>query len=239
MDIKESDILGPDAGSHWYYRSKAEALERCLQGIPVDTVLDVGAGSGFFSRHLLTYSSATAAYCVDPHYPSERKEFVNAKPLIFARDTKGVSANLVLLMDVMEHVDDDVALLEEYRAKALPDATLLISVPAFQWLWSAHDVFLGHRRRYTVAHLERTVRAAGLEIVSSCYYYGAIFPLAVMVRLLRHTKLGAEHPHSDLRRHTRLVNSILYRLCHAELAIMKHNRAFGLSILCLARRHTK
>jgi len=54
MDIKETEILGADAGSHWYYRSKAEAVVRCLDGIAYDTVLDVGAGSGFFSRHLMS-----------------------------------------------------------------------------------------------------------------------------------------------------------------------------------------
>lgn len=155
---------------------------------------------------------------------------------MFVRGTQAVRANLVLLMDVIEHVDDDVALLREYSEKSLPEATMLISVPAFQWLWSAHDVFLGHRRRYTLAHLERSVRNAGLEVVSACYYYGGVFPLAAIVRLLRRGTPQGGHPHSDLRRHSPLVNAILYRVCRTELAVMKRNRAFGLSIFCVARR---
>src|SRR5215831_598050 len=105
MDIKESAILGADAASHWYYRSKAEAVERCLDGIEFQAVLDVGAGSGFFSRHMLENSSAHSAYCVDPNYPREWQETVAGKPLSFMRSTDAVAADLVLLMDVLEHVD--------------------------------------------------------------------------------------------------------------------------------------
>jgi len=236
VDIKETEILGADAGSHWYYRSKAEALERCLRGVPVGTILDVGAGSGFFSRHLLARTSAAAAYCVDPNYPREWHETTGGKPLAFVRETQGVDANLVLLMDVIEHVDDDVGLLREYVQKSRPDARFLISVPAFQWLWSAHDVFLGHRRRYTLAQLEHTVATAGLEVIAGNYFFGAIFPLAVAVRMLRRRQARESDTSSDLRPHSKPVNAALYALCRGELAVMKHNRAFGLSIFCLARR---
>jgi len=236
MDIKETQILGAEAGSHWYYRAKAEAVEHCLRGVAFEAILDVGAGSGFFSRHLLSHSDARKACCVDPNYPHEWQESVGGKSLLFRRDTETVDADLVLLMDVMEHVDDDVALLREYLDKSLPTANFLISVPAFQWLWSSHDDFLGHRRRYTLTQLEDTVRAAGLEVVSGNYFYGAIFPIAAAVRFLHRKPPHGAPATSDLRRHGRPVNSILYALCHAELALMPYNRAFGLSVFCLARR---
>jgi hypothetical protein len=236
MDIKETEILGEDAGKHWYYRSKAEAVERCLTGNPFNTILDVGAGSGFFSRHLLANTPAGAAYCVDPNYPHEWRETVAGKPLSFLRGTEAVAADLVLLMDVLEHVDDDVGLLREYAAKALPHAAFLISVPAFRWLWSAHDVFLGHRRRYTLPQLEANVRRAGIEVIRSNYFYGAVFPLAAAVRLLRRGHGHDATASSDLRRHHPAVNSLLHVICSAETTVMSRNRAFGLSIFCLGRR---
>jgi SAM-dependent methyltransferase len=239
MDIKETEILGADAGNHWYYRSKAEALERCLDGIAYENVLDVGAGSGFFSRHMLAHTRARAAYCVDPNYPNEWQETVAGKPLQFLRGTDSIGADLVLLMDVLEHVDDDVGLLREYVRKSLPNAAFLISVPAFQWMWSAHDVFLGHRRRYTLPQLESTVRAAGLEVLKSHYFYGAVFPLAAAVRLLRRPRAGKGSASSDLSRHSRPVNSLLHAVCRGETAVMEHNRAFGLSVFCLARSGTR
>ena len=234
MDIKETGILGPDPGGHWYYRSKAEAVERCLRGVTCTTLLDVGAGSGFFSRHLLTHTALRTAYCVDPNYEREWGETVGGKPLHFLQRTDGVDADLVLLMDVVEHVDDDVALLREYRAKARADAAFLISVPAFQFLWSAHDVFLGHRRRYTLHGLETAVRNAGLRVEFGGYFYGAVFPLAVLVRLARRRAHGAVS--SDLRPHHPAINALLLGVCRAELPLLRHNRLFGLTAFCLARR---
>lgn len=236
MDIKETEILGADAGRHWYYRSKAEALEKCLDGVCFRSVLDVGAGSGYFSRHMLEHTPAQAACCVDPNYPREWRETVAGKPLRFVRGTEAVAADLVLLMDVLEHVDDDAGLLRDYAAKALPEATFLISVPAFQWLWSAHDVFLGHRRRYTVGQLEDSVRRAGLEVVRSNYFYAGVFPLAAAVRLLRRGRAQDASAGSDLRRHHPLVNAVLHGVCRVETGVMKHNRLFGLSVFCVARR---
>ena len=234
MDIKEAGILGADPGDHWYYRSKVEAVERCLKGVTSTTLLDVGAGSGFFSRHLLARTPLRAAYCVDPNYTHEWSEEVEGKPLRFLRSTESVDADLVLLMDVVEHVDDDVALLREYASKSRRDATFLISVPAFQFLWSAHDVFLGHRRRYSLKSLEATVRAAGLTVTGGGYYYGAVFPIAMLVRLARR---GTAHEgaSSDLRPHHPLVNKLLLSVCRAELPLLKHNRLFGLTAFCLAR----
>ena len=68
MDLKEEDILGADIGRHWYYRSKAAALRRMVGGLGPRRILDVGAGSGFFSRHLLAEAGAQSALCVDIGY---------------------------------------------------------------------------------------------------------------------------------------------------------------------------
>ena len=62
MDLKEEDILGADIGKHWYYRSKAAALRRAVGGLAPKRLLDVGAGSGFFSRHLLSESDAQSGF---------------------------------------------------------------------------------------------------------------------------------------------------------------------------------
>src|SRR4029079_10319797 len=74
MDLKEEHILGADIGRHWYYRSKAAALRRMVGGLKPQRLLDVGAGSGFFSRHLLTDGSAQSALCVDVGYEAARDE---------------------------------------------------------------------------------------------------------------------------------------------------------------------
>jgi len=236
MDLKEVGILGPDIGDHWYYRAKALALESYLRDVAFTSVLDVGAGSGYFSRHLLRNTGARVAYCVDPNYPGESAESVAGKELFFVRKVVRSEADLVLLMDVVEHVDDDSAIIREYAQMCPENATFLISVPAFQWLWSTHDDFLGHRRRYNLGTLEAAVMRAGLRVCSCNYYFGAIFPMAAMVRLIRRFTRSGGSATTDLHRHNRFTNAALLALCRMELPLLRHNRWFGLSAFCLARR---
>jgi 2-polyprenyl-3-methyl-5-hydroxy-6-metoxy-1,4-benzoquinol methylase len=185
MDLKESEILGDQVNSHWYYTAKAKALRCMLAAIKPRHVLDVGAGSGFFSRHLLANSGAETALCIDPNYPGDSDEFVDNKPLHFRTRLASIDADLVLLMDVLEHVDDDVGLLREYIDKVPAGAYFFISVPAFRFLWSGHDDFLEHKRRYTLAEVETLASKAGLAVVQSNYYFLAVFPIAATLRLLQ------------------------------------------------------
>ena len=74
-------------------------------------------------------------------------------------------------------------LVRHYATKVPSGAHFLVTVPAFRFLWSGHDVFLEHKRRYTLAEIEQTMRDAGLEVVRGAYYFGLVFPLAAAVRL--------------------------------------------------------
>ena len=237
MDLKEQEALGGSAHLHWYYRAKSAAMLRMLDGMPVSTVLDVGAGSGFFSRHMLNHTPCAAAICVDPNYPAETEEQQNGKPIRFVRGVDHFAGNLALLMDVLEHVPDDVALLHLYAEKMPAGGRFLITVPAMPWMWSGHDVFLEHYRRYTVTTVDRLVARAGLRLVHSCYYFGLVLPLAAGVRLGRRLNpLHVERPGSDMRPQGALVNAILLRACQAELAVFQHNRLAGLSVFALAEK---
>jgi SAM-dependent methyltransferase len=233
MDLKEEDILGADIGQHWYYRSKAAALRRAVAGIRPQRLLDVGAGSGFFSRHLLAETAAQSALCVDIGYDRDRDERVEAKPVLYRRDTGVTDCDLVLMMDVLEHVDDDRGLLRHYAAKVPAGAHFLVTVPAFGFLWSGHDVFLEHKRRYTLSEIEAAMRDAGLEIVRGAYYFGLVFPLAAAVRLAAR---GEAEPKSSLRKHGALANGLLTAICAAELPLFPVNRLAGLSAFVLARK---
>jgi len=235
MDLKEQQALGGSAHLHWYYRAKSAAMLRMLQGSTFDKVLDVGAGSGFFSRHLLDRTPCREAICVDPNYPFETMETQNGKPIGFVRQTNHFDGHIVLMMDVLEHVPDDVGLLRDYAGRVPAGARILITVPAMPWMWSSHDVFLEHYRRYTIAGMSRVIEAAGLKQLSICYYFGLTLPMAAAVRVGRRLLPGCPAPPgSDMRAHSPLVNTALLQLCRAELAIFKANRLAGLSVFALA-----
>ena len=237
MDIKEEDILGNDIASHWYYRSKLNALLRYVRHLVPQKILDVGAGSGFFSKGLLLETEALDALCVDPGYSLETDERVNGKSLQFRTDCGQTDTDLVLMMDVLEHVNDDVGLLSEYAEKVPAGAHFLITVPAFSFLWSGHDVFLEHKRRYSLAELVGVVERAGLSVDSASYYYGLVFPLAATTRFL--SRLGGgpnDRPSSHLKRHNTVINEMLAHICSVDLFLLKRNRLAGLTVFCLAHK---
>jgi len=233
MDLKEEDILGADIGRHWYYRYKAAALRRAVAGLQPKRLLDVGAGSGFFSRHLLAETAAESALCVDIGYPSDRDDSVAGKPVRYRRDTGPTDCNLVLMMDVLEHVDDDRGLVRHYASKVPSGAHFLVTVPAFAFLWSGHDVFLEHKRRYRLPEIETVMQGAGLEIVRGAYYFALVFPLAAALRL---ADRNTTKPRSSLKKHGALANGILSTLCAAELPMFPFNRLAGLSAIVLAKK---
>ncbi len=233
MDLKEEDILGADIGRHWYYRSKAAALRRAVGHLHPRHVLDVGAGSGFFSRHLLSAGGADKALCVDIGYERDRDETTAGKPVVYRRDIGPTDCDLVLMMDVLEHVDDDRGLVRLYADKVPSGAHFLVTVPAFRSLWSGHDVFLEHKRRYRLPEIEAVMRDAGLKVVHGAYYFGFIFPLAAAVRFAHRGEL---QPHSSLKKHDPLTNGILSAICAAELPLFSLNRLAGLSAFVLAKK---
>lgn len=235
MDLKETDILGDSIDEHWYYCSKAAATRRLLGDSSIRRILDVGAGSGFFSHHLLTHTGACEAWCVDISYPADSSATTAGKPVHYRRGIDNIEADLVLLMDVLEHVDDDLGLLKSYVGKVPSGSRFLMTVPAFQFLWSGHDDFLEHKRRYTLAQFETLTRDAGLTVQRGAYYFGAVFPIAAALRLLPQASRDVS-PQSQLKRHHPLVNTVLKTLCRLELPLMGMNRLAGLSVFVLARK---
>lgn len=235
MDLKETDILGSSIDQHWYYCSKAAATTRLLGDAPFDKILDVGAGSGFFTHYLLTHTPATEAWCVDTSYGVDSDAATAGKPVHYRRSIESVEADLVLLMDVLEHVDDDLGLLKAYVDKVPSGSRFLMTVPAFQFLWSGHDDFLEHKRRYTLAQLETLAKDAGLTVRQGAYYFGLVFPIAATLRLMPKDAQPSP-PRSQLKRHHPLVNRLLKTLCSIELPFMGANRLAGLTVFCLAQK---
>jgi len=239
MDLKEEEVLGSEVGKHWYYVSKKRALLRLLGNKVVEESLDVGAGCGVFSRELLDVGISHSAVCVDPAYQQEYSETLNGRNIRFVRSIDRVGQKLILMMDVLEHVDDDVGLLKEYTKNLPEDATVVISVPAFQFLWSGHDVFLEHRRRYTRQMIEKVVTDADLEVVDSRYFFAMLFPFAAVLRLIDRWRLKNDRieAKSSLKKQSDLMNSLLIFAHKLECAVLfPVNKVAGLTVFCIARR---
>ena len=230
MDIKEEGLIKGDIGRHWYYRAKLAALRRIIRDLDPSSVLDVGAGLGFYARALLRDTAVSEATCVDPGYEADHDETIAGKPIRFLRHIDRTNADLVLMMDVIEHVENDVGLVVAYAAKVRPGTHFVVTVPAFRWLWSGHDVFLEHYRRYTLPGIEKSLRAGGLRIETGSYFYGALLPLVAASRLSGRLLHGTDDkPASQMREYGTVLNTLFWNVCRMELPIFQANRFGGLT----------
>ena len=228
MDLREAALVNVE--THWYYQSKLVPFKLSLKKYSRDIrrTIDIGAGSGFFARSLTDFDNGGIAICVDPNYNVESIERNGA--LSFVREIDDSSADLYLFVDVLEHVENDLSLLKLYTTNAPGGALIMISVPAFQSLWSSHDEFLGHFRRYRLRQVKELLEKADLQIIQCSYLFGLVFPIAWFVRKLRRT----ESPSSDLSPILRPLNWLLRKLLEIEHR-SSVNKLAGLSIFAVAR----
>ena len=237
MDLKETEILGEEVSSHWYFQSKNLVLIDLIKKLNFDTVLDVGAGSAYFSKQILLNTAATEVICLDTGYTAEKDEIYNGKNLRFRKKNARFDAQLVIMMDVLEHVEEDVLFLKEY-VQQMPSGTYFcITVPAFNFLFSPHDKFLGHFRRYSLNSLKSIMRKAELTHIEGGYFFLFLFPLVVLIRfcnrILSKYLLKTRPPKSDLKPHREWVNKLLRLANKLELKLVARNRICGLTVFCL------
>lgn len=176
---------------HWWFRGRRAVIKAMLRRAGVTSVaraLDVGCGAG---RNLLEYAHLGEVLGVDPS--SDAVAFCRRRGLegVSQSSIEGLpfedeSFDLLCATDVLEHVDDDRVALEELRRVGLPGGHLLVTVPAYMWLWSDSDVALHHRRRYTRPELVQAAQDAGWQVVLTTYFNSLLLaPIAVARRLRR------------------------------------------------------
>lgn len=238
MDLKELES-GVNPEVHWYYQSKMKPLftytRQVLASVPQLTIVDVGSGSGFFAISLEKRFSSQIkkVYLVDINYTAEEIAATRgAKIEKTLRIPDKIENSLVILMDVLEHLEDDLKMLNEIKANCVgPDNSFFITVPAFKSLWSGHDDYLGHYRRYKIATLSAVLSKARYTIKNTYYLYGILFPLVWVIRKL--SNLSKKEASSNMRPFSPITNKILLGITSAEMNISTANKVFGIS--CVAQ----
>lgn len=168
-------------------------------------VLDVGAGDSFFAETLLArLPVGSSVTCVDPSYPESwlgERELEGGRRLSLRRDSPNELFDWIVLLDVLEHVEDDGALLRDLIPRLGAEGQFLISVPAYQWLYTDHDTQLGHVRRYAPTKLIERIRESGLKARLHGGLFGSLLlprSLAKLAELLRGHRAA---PHQELAAH--------------------------------------
>lgn len=189
MDLIEQN-LGNSHRHPWEY-SRADSILKILKKYPKDgQYADVGAGDVYFAIRLAD-TLAKPIYVVDIGY-----EEVGPKGSLVLYNNidqlQEQSLDVVLLMDVLEHIEDVDTFLAELITKIKPGGQLLVTVPAFQFLFSNHDVALKHFRRYSLSQLKNTLQKHGIEIDSTFYFYTTLLIGRMLIQLLEKLNIVSE-----------------------------------------------
>lgn len=187
MDLRELATAGTQR--HPWELARAdffcELLARRVLDHRIERVVDVGAGDAFFARRLSSLvGPRTEIVCVDPNYDFAQIDALSASlpPSVrLERALPAGRADLILMLDVLEHVADDGAQLGQWVAQHLsPDGFVLMSVPAWPSLFSHHDTLLAHHRRYTPSAARSLLEGSGLRVLASGGAFHALLPLRLL-----------------------------------------------------------
>jgi ubiquinone/menaquinone biosynthesis C-methylase UbiE len=238
--------------SHWWFVGRRQIIKSFLERLWRDlkaargaqagqeqdlNILDVGCGTGANLEMLAQFGEAEGVD-VSPEALSfcrarglEKVKLGEAERLPYDDN----SFDLVTGLDVVEHLDDDLAGLKEMRRVLRRDGRALFFVPAFMFLWGVQDDISNHRRRYTLKGLQRVVRQAGFEMERVSYVNISFFAPILLGRLImRATRL---RPESENNITIGFLNGVLGKLLAAERGPLRYlNFPFGVSIICVARR---
>jgi SAM-dependent methyltransferase len=238
-DAAYFDTMARHARTHWWYEGRRALVRETLRRfeVPDGPVLDVGCGTG---DNLAMLADVTGRRVVgtDLSAYALRHAARGGSVIALAEDLPVASGmcGLVTSMDVVEHLDDDLVGLREYRRALAPRGLLLLTVPAYQWLWGDHDVRAAHRRRYRSGGLVSVVSAAGFGVLHTTYYNSFLVPPAAALRRTPLRRLMKETD-EEVGNTSRFVSNVMTRLSNAERRFaVRGSVPFGLSILLVGRR---
>ncbi len=245
MNLREYEIMYHVEDRHWWYialRGVIEHYWRKRMSVSAPKVLDIGCGTGASLEWLPR--GPRAGDCVGVDFSKEAVRFCRTRGLDRTACASALSLpfppstfDAALFCDVLCHrsIPDPVEALREIHAVLKPGGLLFMNLPAYQWLYSSHDVAVHTARRFTRGQTIALLRAAGFELLDTTYWNTVLFPPILLTRMWRKY---FPPPESDLAGfHDGAANRLLSRFLGIERALLRlAPMPFGLSVFAVGRK---
>jgi SAM-dependent methyltransferase len=253
MNAEYYAVYAEQETTHWWFVWRARIVEELLREAIGDEhcrILDAGCGTGGLMARIaplgetvgLDFSPIALSFARKRGLRNLVEGSIERLPLATA------SFGCALALDVIEHVDDDIGALRELCRVLEPGGVLIVTVPAYEWLWSQHDVINQHRRRYTPDAMRQLLVTAGFEVERLTGINAIALPAVAAIRAARNMKQARRlrlspnshtemEPSYDLKSYPRIVNDTLAWAAGLENHIWRRKALpFGVSILAVARK---
>ncbi|MCP4380177.1 MAG: class I SAM-dependent methyltransferase [Hyphomicrobiales bacterium] len=228
---------------HWWFVGRRKIIDALLSRLSLKEgarILEVGCGTGgnlemlnrYGKLYAGEYNDAARAVALGKNVTEEIAHCELPDDLPF----EGEQFDLIVLFDVLEHVENDRASLKAIHLRLKPEGWLVITVPAFAFLWSGHDVRHHHFRRYTRAELEGLLDTEGFQIGYAGYFDFWLFPVVALIRFAKNLAFGRDQGPNDTAMPPRVINRLLTWLFSSErYAMGRFSLPFGVSCIVSAR----
>ena len=248
MNPEEYDKMYKQENTYWWFQGRKDILFRMMKyhNLLEDgkaRVLDIGCGTGLILEEItdqtfaigMDFSMKALGFCQKRNLKHLVRGDVSNLPIASG------GLELVLALDLLEHIEDDGALMKEIHRILKPGGYLLATVPAHPSLWSGHDEALHHFRRYTKQTFSRLVRESRFSIKKYSYVisftFYPIFMFRMAQKLYRFLIKSRDKPKTHIIILPKIINSLLIKVLELEGWILQYlNLPFGVSLLCIARK---
>lgn len=247
MDKSLYDQFYKIEADHWWFAARREIvlnlIERYIPAKSGNAILDVGCGAGMMIEYLKSFGHVRGL-----DFSEEAVRYGNLR---MGNDTviqlgnlsedvpfENESYSLITLLDVIEHIDDELNALKTVCRLLRQEGLLVCTVPAYQFLWSGHDVLNHHKRRYTRKELKKIIIASGFEIEKISYFNSFLAPFVLLSRFISSSQKRME-PKSDFKIYPQGLNTLLKKIFLTEKYLLPYiSFPFGISLICVARKGT-
>jgi ubiquinone/menaquinone biosynthesis C-methylase UbiE len=216
----------------------ADQHSRTFTGKPM-SILDAGCGTGLNLKYLQTRGDSVGLDISEDALGFSRVR--GSTSLVCGSadrlPIKSKVFDLVLALDVIEHIEDDNSAIREFYRVLRPGGWLVVTVPAFMSLWSEHDQAVHHKRRYAMSEILKNLQSGGFKIEYASYWNFLLFMPVFGIRLIKRFSRSESKKQTDLIELPPLINGFLLGLLRLENRIIRQfNLPIGISIICVCKK---